>query len=322
MWSNVNVALVMTLAGSLLAADVAGQEPTSPPVSVELAADLQGLSAADFKTRELAMRRLSDRKLAAIAPLAHLAGERATEASVRAFELLRRIYRAGDDATHEAVESVLESLLRSEDLSVVARAEAAVEEAAPIRHTRAVVAFRGLGGIIRFLEPQEALGGRAGDGETTNAIKYAMLGNDWTGGDDGLKYLRRIEDFRIQSELRGAPLYVTKKCRVSKEAVADLQGTLPHLVVQHRGPACLGISPYIPFGGQVRLQVASVEPGSAADRAGLRSGDFILKFNDFEVTDFETLVDKISDKLPGDKVPVVYERNFVENTTIVELRSW
>lgn len=317
MWTRLTVAIVVGLVG-VSAVEAVAQDGT-PAVSTEIAAELAGLSSQDFKTREQAMRQLAARRLEVIAPLGRLASAGNTEASIRAFELLRRIYREGDSDAHEAIETELEGLMRSEDLSVVARAESAVEDAAPIRHARAIAAFRELGGIIRF-QTDEERGEQLK--EESRSIKYAMLNHTWKGGDDGVKYLRRIEDFRIQTEFRGAPLYVTPKCPISKEALQGLQTSLPLLPVHKRGPACLGISPYAAFGGPAGLQIASVELGSAADRAGLKVGDFILKFNGFETPDFETLVEKIGEKLPGDKVSVVIERDNTEQTVVVELRSW
>ena len=91
--------------------------------------------------------------------------------------------------------------------------------------------------------------------------------------------------------------------------------------VQRRGPACLGVSP-AGFGGGPGLQVWVVKAKSAAARAGLQPGDILLKFDGHDTPDFETLVDKISEKQPGDKVPVVYQRDGVEEKVIVELRGW
>jgi S1-C subfamily serine protease len=137
-----------------------------------------------------------------------------------------------------------------------------------------------------------------------------------------VKFLRRIEDFRIQSEIRGPALFRIKGSNVSDDAIAELQAALPALVVQPRGPACLGVSPYSQFGGRMELQIHTVKPGSAADRAGLKVDDLLIKFNGHSVSDFETLVEKIGELQPGDKVPVEYERDGVRETATVELRGW
>lgn len=308
---------------ALFASAVSGQEPTiaeEPPVSAEIAADLKELSATEFKAREAAVQRLLTHQLKAVAPLVHLAETGSAEASVRAFEVLRQLYRTGDDETNEATETAFELLAHSENPNVASRAEAALEAAGPVRRTKAISAFRKLGGIIRFIN--DDVGAAAVD-EMQDAIEYAMIDKaSWKGGDEGLKYLRRIDDFRAVSEFRRAAVFVIKGCNVSEQAILDLEAAIPGLGVQRRGPACFGISAYSGFGAQRGLLVSSVKAGTAADRAGLVQGDVIIKFNGHDVPDFNALVDKISEKQPGDKVPVIYERNGMQDTVIVELRGW
>ena len=310
---------------ALLASLAGGQEPAAPtPVtpmfSADVQAELNDLSAADFKTRESAGQKLLARKIEAVDPLLYVIEKGSPEATVRAFELLRQLYRIGDDETNERIEVAFNDLAHNENPTVASRAEAAIEAGTPIRHKKAIAEFLKLGGQLRFSSIDK------GDGKEENdalrPIEYAIIDKKWTGGDDGLKYLRRIEDFRIQAEVRGAALFRIKGSKVSDEAIAELQAALPNLVVQPRGPACLGVSPYIPFGGQMELQIHTVKPGSAADRAGLKVGDLLIKFNDHAVPDFETLVEKIGELQPGDKVPVIYERDGVRDTVTVELRGW
>jgi PDZ domain-containing protein len=299
------------------------QEPVdaeSPQILAEIANDLKALSAPEFQIREAAGQRLIARKLDAVNPLIQLAQTGTGEASVRAFDLLRQLYRDGDDAMVEAVETAFEMLQKSENPIVASRAEARIEAGAPIRHRRAIEAFERLGGVISYrkldsFEHRE-------DDESTRLIESAMIDKNWTGGDAGLKYLRRIEDFRIQSQVRGAGLFVIKGCKVSPEAVKELEAALPSLMVQHRGPSCLGVSPYTSFGNDGGLTIGTVKEESAAEIAGLRPGDVLLKFNGKAVDSFDYLVEKISETQPGDKVPVVYQRNGVQETVIVELLPW
>ena len=302
---------------------VAAQEPTpteAVAVPAEIAADLNALSAPEFAEREAASRRLLSRKSEVIAPLTELARTGTAEASVRAFDLLRQLYREGDDSVIESVESAYESLQKSENPIVASRAEARVEASVAVRHRRAVSAFLKLGGILRFRKPTELE--QPVPDEATRPIEYAMLTPSWQGGDEGLKYLRRIEDFRVRGEFRGAHLFVIKGSKVSPDSLKELELSLPGLLIQRRGPSCLGVSPYTGFGNEEGLPISEVKPGSAADRAGLRPGDLIIKFNGHVVNDFETLVDRISETQPGDKVPVVFERNQSLDTVTVELRGW
>lgn len=312
-WSVLAIA-VMTLGLAHAGEDLEDVKPTQFPAEID--ADLHRLAAPEFKEREEAARRLLARKLEAVAALTHLAETGKAESAVRAFDLLRQLYREGDDATNDAVESAFETLAESDNSTVALRAVAAMEAGAPIRRTKAMAAFRKAGGVLKFAAD-------SGDGdESTRPISHAILDpKKWTGGDEGLKYLRRIDDFRTPADRRSG-LIVIKGVKVSRQAIDDLQFALPTVLVQERGPAQLGISPYSLLGGPARLQIGEVTPGSAAERAGLRIGDVIHKFNGHDVPDFPTLVERISEKQPGDKVPVIYERNGVEATLIVELQGW
>jgi hypothetical protein len=317
------VAFVFGAIASMSASAAAGQDSAvaeSPPISAEIAADLKALADPEFNVRESAAQRLVARKLDAVAPLAHLAATGPLEASVRAFDVLRQLHRRGDDETNEAAELAFESLAGSENPGVASRAETALDASSPIRRVRAIAAFRKLGGIIRFQREDDAA--KPAD-ESSEMIEYAMVDKtSWTGGDDGLKFLRRIEDFRSQFEFRRAGIFVIKGSNVSEQAMLDLEASVPGLVVQRRGPACLGISAYSGFGGQQGLVISHVKAGTAADRAGLAPGDLVLKFAGHELPDFNTLVDRIGEKQPGDKVPVVYVRHGIERTVSVELKSW
>ena len=71
---------------------------------------LNALASRDYKTREKACQQLTARKLEAVEPLTKLASDGTSEESIRAFEVLRRIYREGNKDVHEAIESAMELL--------------------------------------------------------------------------------------------------------------------------------------------------------------------------------------------------------------------
>lgn len=283
--------------------------------TAEVAEEIKALEHAEFRVREAAGKRLLARGEQVVVPLTALANNGSPEASVRAFELLRLLYRDGTDATYETVEAAYEGLVRSENVQVAARAEAAMEAAVEIRHRRALASFRKLGGVVKF-HSEESPEADA----PTPPVKFAMISRKWSGADEGLKYLRRIEDFRAPAGFqRTPPLYVIEGAKVTEAGLAALQLTLPNLQVTTRGPACFGVqaSP-----GENGCRISGVERGSAADRAGLQEGDLILKFNDVPINDFDGLIAQIKQKEPGNKVPVAYLRGDNEATVIVELDEW
>jgi serine protease Do len=65
--------------------------------------------------------------------------------------------------------------------------------------------------------------------------------------------------------------------------------------------------------------VGSVEPGSAAERAGLKRGDVILSFNGSAVRDTNTLRNRVAETKPGSNATVLINRDGREQTVNVTL---
>jgi Do/DeqQ family serine protease len=65
--------------------------------------------------------------------------------------------------------------------------------------------------------------------------------------------------------------------------------------------------------------VGSVEPGSAAEKAGLKRGDVILSFNGSPVRDTNTLRNRVAESKPGSNAAVVISRDGREQTMNVTL---
>jgi putative serine protease PepD len=67
--------------------------------------------------------------------------------------------------------------------------------------------------------------------------------------------------------------------------------------------------------------LGEVTPGSAADQAGLQSGDVITRIDGRVISDAEGLVAAIRSQAPGTKVTLTYERAGAEQTATVTLGS-
>jgi len=65
--------------------------------------------------------------------------------------------------------------------------------------------------------------------------------------------------------------------------------------------------------------VSSVEPGSAAERAGVKRGDVITSFNGRPVTDMNSLRNRVADTTPGATAKVVVNREGRERELAVKL---
>ncbi|MEU9153155.1 trypsin-like peptidase domain-containing protein [Streptomyces sp. NPDC048417] len=88
------------------------------------------------------------------------------------------------------------------------------------------------------------------------------------------------------------------------------------------GRAALGISGrtvvdvnYQPAG----VAVVTVKPGDAADKAGIRPGDIIIRVGDDDITTITSLAESLAVDRPGQKKTVTYSRNDVERTVEVTL---
>jgi len=68
-------------------------------------------------------------------------------------------------------------------------------------------------------------------------------------------------------------------------------------------------------------RVSDVSPGSAADDAGLRSGDVITKVEDTKIESGDALVATVRAYRPGDEVTITYRRDGDEDTTQLTLGS-
>ncbi|MEW2375341.1 trypsin-like peptidase domain-containing protein [Micromonospora sp. NPDC047812] len=79
----------------------------------------------------------------------------------------------------------------------------------------------------------------------------------------------------------------------------------------------LGVSVTAAEGGGAL--VASVAPGSAAEKAGLQRGDVITRFGDKAVNDSDDLVGAVQAGKVGDRVEVTYKRNGTESRATVTL---
>ncbi|MEU6661455.1 trypsin-like peptidase domain-containing protein [Streptomyces sp. NPDC046821] len=92
--------------------------------------------------------------------------------------------------------------------------------------------------------------------------------------------------------------------------------------VTDSGRAALGITgrtvldnSYQPAG----VAIVQVSNGGAAQKAGLKAGDIIIKFGGTAVTTVDSLSEEIAARKPGDKVTVTYTRNGTQKTADVTL---
>jgi hypothetical protein len=278
------------------------------PEQIRLA--MSGLDDPIFFRREEAADQLFGYGFDAVFPLEYVAKNGSPEASVRAFDLLARLYRLEDERIYDAVERVFRRLMRIDAVAVTARAERLFDSLADLRQTRGVNRFLQLGGYIQFEDPnpsRQSLG--------LSPIEFILIDRDWKGTDDDLKLIENIQDVHYSQ----VSLILARGAHVSDKTILDLRATLPLLSIQPRGPAALGVKNAPRSDGCV---IDSVKPGSTADNAGLQGGDRILEIDGEEIENFEDLVMTIEKREAGEKVPMVFNRRGEIHRVTAELLPW
>lgn len=280
---------------------IADEPPVTPPAAVipkpsldEIEQWIRDLNAPEFAKREAATRQLIAVGSDAAELLVKGAQSASLETTCRISTILHSWYTSGKEELVEPAETAFEQLTQSKNRHIAVRSFAILDQyKLTIRQDRALAAIQKLGGQVKYLEARTQL---RGPSEPEFMI---MLGSKWTGGDEGLKYVRRL--FGISA------LYLTHDRKtlklttpgITEEGLAALQREMPQLRVQYRGSAFVGIT-QDPRAAICR--VYNIEPNSPADLAKLERGDVITHFNGQPVVDFDALIDFIKDKQPGDVV--------------------
>ena len=274
--------------------------PPARPAS-ELIVELESRS---FAKRQRATRELYRSGADAAVLLGRAARGEKLEVAARAIGVLERMYTAQDLDVVAASELVLEGLAETGPRGVARRARKVLESHTDLRQRRAVEQVRRLGGI--FKDAQDNVVDPNNSRMVGHPIVTLQLGKGWKGGDEGLRFVRRLT--RLRS------LLIIDGVEASEKEVNALIAAVPMLSIVRRGRALLGIKAF-----SMPCQVQEVRRGLAADRAGIKVGDEILKFDGMVIADFQQLVDLIKDHRPGDKVPMTVKRTIGGEKKVVAL---
>ena len=298
------------------AAAVAAKPVPKPQLTEEQIATLvKDLDSASFSAREEATRRLSGGGTAVIPRLAKAAQTGDLETTLRAMRVLESLYTKGSLEEYEAAEAALETLKQSGEISLSSRAETVLASMGEVREERAIAALRKLHAIVKSdagqfgLNPAPLPAGQ-------ELITSVILNKKWKGAEEGLKYLESLRFLQTVYVVEGV---------LPEKTLGDLKTQMPRLHVALRGGACLGVGGLSQGEG---CEISLVKPDSAADKAGLRSGDLILAFDGKRgaqprtALDFDRLVNLIKEHDAGDTVPVLIRRNGRQISVDVVLDEW
>jgi hypothetical protein len=277
---------------------------TNPPAPTaeQIANWITQLDDNRYVVREEATSRLLETQGAALNPLLAAANGVRPEPADRAVWILRRLSSTKDAAFRRQVLERLAQLKNHTQTALVAR-----RALAEIRHNEAVVEIHRLGG--RFVT-NEAF--------PPYIVPRIELDEKWRGGDSGMAHLRNLigayqvviigaeitakgaAELQHVNQLRDVILYRTQ---VTPEDLPELQKLLPHVLLDYRRGGLLGVgADSLDVTGPA--VVATVQPGSAAEAAGIQVRDTIVKFQGQPVNNFRALTTMIGKHSAGDEVTV------------------
>jgi hypothetical protein len=293
------------------------EKPAPKPILTagQIAQLVKDLGAEKFSVRESAMRDLREAGLPAISPLTQAAKSGDLEVTLRAIRILESLLTTGSLEEFEAAETALEDLRQSGGKSVSSRAEIVLASMGEVREKRAIAAITNLRGSVKSDARQFGFVPNTLPA-SEDMMTTVVLTKSWKGGEVGLKHLENLRFLRT--------VYLVEDV-LPADAIARLERKLPNLRVQLRGGACLGVGGLGVDGG---CEIQLINPGSAADKAGLRAGDLIVAFNgkrgpnEGDALDFDRLVELIKEHDAGAKVPVLIRRNGREQVIPVVLDEW
>jgi len=295
--------LVSVTAGAAVMAPARGE----PSAGVDEC--IAQLGADQFARREAAARALVHLGAPALAPLERAIRTGDLEVATRGVEVIRELLDAEDQATSDAAWKCLARLAAADAGTPAAElAEAAAEFHALAAATAARDRLESLGAVFRERSPIQG-----------GAVEIEFNAS-WRGGPDDLRQLSRLRglsavsvhgvaiddhSLAVLASLQGVQRIDLFGTGAGAEAARMLADHLPEARIDVRKGGKLGVSS-LAFGGP--CEVRTVEPGSAADQAGIRSGDVVLSIDGVGVTSFDDLTTRLGERAPGEVVTLAVAR--------------
>ncbi len=285
------------------------------------------LGSPQFARREAASKALFDAGRPVLESLATAIQKEDFEVASRGIEIVR-------------------DMLASDDIDLAAEAERILEQAAESdgkasRLAAAALEFHQVGTAAAARERLEALGAVFRERPFVEQAGVEVeFGAAWKGTTEDLRQLARIRGLAGVGfhgvKLDATALAVIARLRrleqvelfgtgLGDAALADLAKKLPDARIDVRKGGKLGVGA-LAFGGP--CEIRTIEPGSAADQAGIRAGDVIVAVDGKPVEDFEGLTSRVAGRGPGEQVKVTVERGGAANGDVervdidVRLDTW
>ncbi|MDB4614624.1 PDZ domain-containing protein [bacterium] len=273
----------------------------------EIKSFVRQLGDDEFAVRRQATTNLQNVGAPAIDAIKTAIEEGDLEIRLRAFAFLENIFTSDDLQTVTKTWEAIEKLSQNKDNVISERSRLLLLRNDDIRTALLKVKITEFNGIFD---------------DTPTSGKSLYLDAQWSGGDEGLKYVRLL----CRSVLKPIrSIYLINGVKMSDAAAAELEVTASEagMMFAWRGAASLGIaSSNFQVGLEGGCLVSDVQPGKAAANAGIRARDIITTFGGKPVENFDALVKLIEDYRPGQKVSVEISRYGQPLKVVVEMSRW
>ncbi len=272
------------------------------PGDADTAALVADLGHDEFERREAATTALVALGAKAVPHVQAAVESPDLEVAIRALGVLERLYVHGDETTWEPVEDALDALEASPTSSTVERVRSLRGTHAEARELRSLEKLVSLGAEWTLSALRNRFAGQfaivAGP-QVTRGAKDVLIGEDWKGGVDGLKHLKRLRTCQV--------VYVTPGAGLPDDVLQDLAKTVEGARIEARGAGMLGIQGQENADGLV--EISGLKSGGPAQRAGVKERDLLILYQGEQVTAFQTVIQMTRSMTATEEVEVVVLRD-------------
>ena len=148
--------------------------------------------------------------------------------------------------------------------------------------------------------------------------RMITIGKNWKGTDKDLQVIgmvnnltsvtfknRKLSSTAIQQIENFETTSISiDRCNFEAKDLFSLKKKRPKLSISIVGNAMLGLYPVQTGNTSGGCTISEIMPNSGAEKAGLKAGDRVIKVNEFEVNNFETLTFTVGGRKAGEKLKV------------------
>jgi hypothetical protein len=293
---------------------------------------ISDLSSPDYRTREEATQQLSKAGADAVGEVIRAAGADDLEVAFRAVRILQAMLKSDQSAVERQAADALQQLAEQKTAIISDVASDALSSYRVILQERAMVELRRLGAKVNKYDTDEpasvndflsvTLGAAKWRGDKSDFALLKSLPNLYEIGIYGIKV---DEDMaRVMADLPTKPAQFNLFGTRISDAALNIMREKSRAKIVLRNGAMLGVKSLSLIGrnGGPTCIIGEVQPGSAAENAGILAQDEILAFDGQPVATFEELTNLISTKNPSDTVTLDIRRDGTEIKKKVVLGQW